>query len=183
MINLNLLPKEKQKNIQLNKLFELLKKQVLLYSFILIIIILLFKTGDFLLQRELKNINEKINAEKIKYQDIEQEISAFNQNLILYNEINQKSINYSLLFKELNDLLTEKIYFNKLTAVKNEKDEQQKIKFIITGIYEKREDFLAWQDNFKNSQIFEDFDSPVANLINAELGNFYISFVYPINNQ
>ena len=178
MANLNLLPLKKQRHIYLTKLFKILQKELLIISLILFSFIAVLKIGQLFLQTELKNLKINMNQQKQKYQNLDHEITVLNQNLMIYDKINQKTTSLSSLFSELNQQLENKIYLNQIIV--EQKEEEGLIKFTVEGFYETRPDFLNFIRNLENSAIFSDFNSPLENLVQAENGEFTIYFNYKL---
>jgi len=190
MIKLNLLPKNKKKNLR----YYILWRRLLVVQISIIALISLFAFTQICFSFVLKQINNTISAkdnELINKADkLEEQVNKLNNELS--NEINKKlelitkadqnDPQYSYVLGVIARLIpqTSQLAKIKINHIKPKKEPDYH-QVEIQGIASKREDVLALKKALEQENLFKNIYSPLANLTKPENINFVFTFTLQEN--
>lgn len=176
MINLNLLPPQQKKEIELANFNRLIVSLGAWLLSILVIFSLLLASAYFCLYIFLKAQNSLIeekqhDKENQHLTEIEKSIQQANQQIEKVSAKGKDLIIWTPLLEELSKIVPSGIY------LKNFSSQTGTYRITISGWANTRDTLLAFEKALKESPCFADIQSPLANLIKQEDISFSFSFL------
>lgn len=169
MLILNLMPAHKKAELQLRKIYLIVKKVMsvtLIFTIVVAIIILGAKlTLTNILEDTILNTSS-IQVNKSSY---ENEFKMMNKNILEAKQIYEKFIPYDELLLEINSLIPTNIKLEYLSLDIETKKASFKGKAI------ERHDLLNFKDTLNNSSRFKNIDLPINNLLEKSNLEFTIN--------
>ena len=171
----NLLPKEAQKEIRLERISSRLLNLLIWVLVSLVILVVLMIAARVYLNSELNRIDDRIVLQKevVSQEEnkaLKKELTEFNAHLSNLVKLESSHAYWSEVLIELARLLPQDLAVDALTA------DRETRKMTIIGFAGTRDSVLQFRRNLISSQFFEDVNFPLSNLIRPTDVNFRYTF-------
>ena len=175
MIRINLLPPQRKKEINLDKM----NRWLIFFGSGLLILILIFVllalNSYFYLLITLSSQQKLIDrsqggSELQEVNQLEEEINQANQKIDQIYNLQSQFIHWTPVIEELIDLTPSGIYFTNFSYQQTANQVQ------LSGHAKKREDLLQLKKSIESSQYFQEIESPLTNLLKQEDIDFNLNF-------
>jgi hypothetical protein len=169
MLHLNLISEEQKKQIQLRRLYNLIKKAsfiIITLTFVLSTILLFAKLS---LQNNFNRIVDETTLVTKNNQNYNNKVKEVNGKLKFVAQVQEDFIPWSYLLADLASSTPEGLHLTLMRV--DHKDDSLKIR----GSAETREDLLKLKKYFDSNQIYEKTDFPLKNILEKENIDFEIS--------
>ena len=166
MITLNLLPPNKKQELQLARLYTVIKNLIVLILLLTIIIAITLLFTKITLQNHFNKIVEQTTLTTKFSRLFNKDIRAFNKQLAEVEKIQKDYISWINFFVKFNKLVPEEVSIYDL-SLNNDK-------ILITGLAKTREKLLFFKNNLENSDLFSEVVVPLENILKKENIDFNI---------
>lgn len=172
---INLLPSEEKKELKEIKFFSFIViVEILIIIFLLILSLMLFliksyivaevRSQEFLINKEQESLNSA------KFGEVEKNIKGINQEFSQLNFFYENQKDLTPLFETITRFVPAGIYITSLSYLKDSSE------IVLQGSAKKREDILKFKKSLEDNGQFENFYSPISNLVKPENINFFFKF-------
>lgn len=176
----NLLPKEQQKDIKLEKASSKLVNLIVWAFLSLVVLLLLSFAAKLYLQSELKRVTDRVELQKQvvsqgENQELKIKLKEFNGHLDNLVTLSDNHAIWSEVVIEFARVIPEDV------AIDNFLADRKTGQISITGFAKFRDSVLDLRNNLVASEYFENVNFPLANLVRPEDVNFRYKFF--VNND
>lgn len=178
MIKINLLSPADKLDIKLEKAYCLIKSNLAVLILIQVFFVLIFLVVVGYLSSENKNLDKQLEymelgQETIEINSIEKESAKQNNQLKAFFQIQKDQYYWTKIFENFNKTVFSGIRISsisiepetsgsvsskKVSGVVSDKAEVENFEVTIIGVSRTMEDFLNFENDLKNSEIFSDFN-------------------------
>lgn len=174
-ITTNLLPPKQKSEIRFERTQSFIIMGIVSVFIVTFSIIALFFGMEILVENKLKIIQDQVMAkeeqiEKEKVGKLETDIKDLNRYLKRLDGIQKGHLYWSDILKNLIELVPGGVKIASLSA--NQEDRRIEIQ----GNANTRDQLLNFEENLRNSKIFEGVESPLSNIVKKENVDFEITF-------
>jgi len=169
MIRINLLSPKKKEEVKLKRIYASIKDIVMLFLLFALIISIMLLGSKFFLQNQLTELLTQ-NATRIDaVEKISKKIILANVKINGMEKIQNNFQKMSAVFEELANITPSGAYYSSVQIYRETGIIQ------LRGTASTRQDLLKLQDNLNNSELFQDIDLPLSDLLSKENNSFNIS--------
>jgi len=175
MITLNIIPRNIKKEIKINFIYSIIKKNTYLFIIFFSLLGIIFITSDYILESRLAE--EILNASHLnsnKNDGAEKFVIEVNKKLSTIENIQKNNISWSKVFIKISKIIPEEVKLSSL----NINTKTSKINF--RGVAKTRDSLLEIKDSLESDSIFSKLDFPIQNILQKENINFDISAIIDI---
>ncbi len=172
-IYLDLLPEERKKEMEKNKIFLSLIYNEIVFTIPILVFIGILVAINFILVIKAEGV-EKISTmggsqkEYQELQEFENKFSEVNSRTMEVLKVQNKHINWLNVFVRINGAVPENVFISDLASA----DYQ----ISLAGKAKTREDFLKFQENLKSEACFSNVSAPLSSLVSKKNVQFQINF-------
>lgn len=160
MITINLIPKEKKQELGLIQLYLTIKNIIVLILVFIIVVAIALVITKAALQSYFDTLVTQYTLNN-KYANVfNKDVKAFNQLLGTVDQIQSQYIPWSIFMNEIIKIVPQNVTINSINVNSG--------KILITGRAKTRDDLLKFQSNLDASEIFDNSDTPLDNLLKRE---------------
>jgi len=176
MLTLNLISKELKQKIKLRHLYLFIKKNSLLLIIITIVIAIILLTAKIILQLNFNRVVEQTTLVTRNNQSYNNKVQEINNKINFIEDIQNDFIPWSGLLKIIADITPPgvNLYYFKVSS-----EEQTAI---IRGRAYLRDDLLDFKNKMEATNIFEEINFPIKNILKKENIDFEINAKINLSN-
>lgn len=169
MITINLLSPSQKSELKIKRVYIAIKELIILILLFTLIIAILLLTSKYILDNSLARLIER-NAYSIQEnRDVVNKINIINSKIEIIGKIQKDFKKWSEFFVMFTNLTPNNISYD---SVKIKYDDAS---IEIRGVAKNRDDLTKLKDNMTNSEVFENINLPLKNLLAKENNDFIIT--------
>lgn len=169
MITINLLSPSQKSELKIKRVYIAIKELIILILLFTLIIAILLLTSKYILDNSLARLIER-NAYSIQEnRDVVNKINIINSKIEIIGKIQKDFKKWSEFFVMFTNLTPNNIAYD---SVKIKYDDAS---IEIRGVAKNRDDLTKLKDNLTNSEVFENINLPLKNLLAKENNDFIIT--------
>ena len=168
MLHLNLVSKELKKEIKLAHIYKLMNRASHILILLTIFIAIAILVSKIILQNNFNRIVEETTLITRESQGRNNQVREINNKLSQVDKIQTDFINWSFLIEDVFKFAGDNISFYSIKITK------QPASIKIKGKAGSRDKLLAFKKSFEDSEIMENIDFPITNILEKENIDFEI---------
>lgn len=169
MITINLLSPNQKKDLKMKRVYVAIKELIILVLLFTLIIAIMLLVSKYVLDNSLARLIER-NAYTIQEnRDVVNRIDILNSKTDTINKIQKDFKKWSNFFVVFTNLTPNNISYDSVRIKYSEASIE------INGVAKTRDDLTKLKDNLTNSNIFENINLPLKDLLAKENNNFTIT--------